>query len=232
MNQHIQKSFDQDLEEIRQHIIGMAEMVNQELDDSLRALDERDQERASDTVQSDVLINASERIIDNQVVRSIVLHQPMATDCRQLIAALRISKELERIGDYATNVAKHSITLDKLDPTGEESRVMDMGHAVQTMLQESIEAYQALDVKKARLILEQDEAIDELYTKIFSDLIELSRQNPDLTAAYTHQKFIARSFERVGDLVTDIAEEVIYVVEGDFDVGERPKADGTRSIGA
>jgi len=231
-NQHIQKSFDQDLKNIQQHIIGMAEMVSQELSDSLQAFEKRDQEDAADTMATDDLINASERIIDNQVVQSVVLHQPMASDCRQLIAALRISKDLERIGDYATNIAKHSISLDKLELTGEEQRVMDMGHAVQTMLQEVIEAYNDKDVKKAELIRQQDEAIDELYTKIFADLLEINSQDASMASACTHLIFVARSLERLGDHITDIAEDVLYIVNGEFAEDNRPKADNSAFIKA
>jgi phosphate transport system protein len=231
MSQHIQSAFDQHLNDIRDHIAGMAEMVLQELDDTLSALAERDESHAKDNLQSDVLINASERIIDNEVVRAIVLHQPMASDCRQLIAALRISKELERIGDYAMNVTRHSITLDQLDPTGEESRLLDMGHAVQTMLAEALQAYTALDQEKAQLIREQDEAVDELYSRIFEDLIDLNREKPEFSAACAHQKMIARCFERIGDHVTDIAEDVLYVVRGEFVEDDRPKADTSATVG-
>lgn len=231
MAQHIQSAFDQQLNLISEHITGMAEMVLAELDQSLQALAERNATQASDNLQSDVLINASERIIDEEVVRAIVLHQPMAGDCRQLIAALRISKELERIGDYSMNVARHSITLDQLEPTGEEVRVLDMGHAVHTMLQEAVDAYQDMDKKKAQMIREQDEAVDELYSKIFFDLIELNRANPELSAACAHQMMIARCFERIGDIVTDIAEDVLYVIEGEFIEDDRPKADRSASLG-
>ncbi len=222
---HIHKAFDNDLQQVRHKVILMAEMVCKELSDSIQAFAVRDQDQASDTVAADTLINASERIIDDQIIKSIVLHQPVASDCRQLIAALRIVKDLERIGDYATNIANHSITLDKLEITGEEQRVIDMGHAVITMIEEVIEAFSEQDAAKAKLVRQQDEQIDELFTKIFSDLLAINTGNAKLSSSCTHLSFIARSIERIGDHITDIAEEVLYTVEGKFPQDDRIKAD-------
>jgi phosphate transport system protein len=229
-NNHIQQSFDVDLQNIKQHIIGMAEMVKLEVNESLSAFSERDPDQANDTMESDDLIDANERIIDNEVVKAIVLHQPMASDCRQLVAALRISRELERIGDYASNIAMHSITLDQLELTGEETRVMDLGHAVVTMLEEAIESYIDQDAAKAELIRQQDEAIDELYSKIFEDMLQMNAENPGKASACTHLIFIARFLERMGDIVTNIAEEILFIIKGEFIEEARPKADSTAYI--
>jgi phosphate transport system protein len=147
-----------------------------------------------------------------------------------LLSALRISRELERIGDYAKNVAKHSITLDHLKLTGEEQRVLDMGHAVNTMLEEVIEAYNDQDINKAELVRDQDQDIDELFTKIFSDLLKINENNAHLASACSHLLFIARGFERIGDHATDIAEEVIFLVKGEFPEDDRVKADFSASI--
>lgn len=222
---HIVSTFDKDLQKIQNEVVVMAEMACKELADSVQAFAERDEEQATETMAADDLINASERIIDNHIIQSIVVHQPRASDCRNLIAALRISKDLERIGDYATNIAAHSRTLDQLELTGEEHRVIDMGHAVHTMMQEVIEAFNDKDAKKARLVRQQDVDIDELYTKIFSDLLNISSQNSATSSACTHLAFVARSLERVGDHITDIAEEVLYIVEGELPADERMKAD-------
>ena len=225
MSEHIQKSFDQDLQQVKKQVILMAEMVCRELEDCIRAFEQRDQEQATESVAADELINASERLIDNKIITSLVLHQPMASDCRQLVAALRITKDLERIGDYATNIANHSTSLDRLEPTGEEHRIVDMGHAVTTMLQEVISAYADEDTGLASTVRDQDIDIDELYTKIFSDLIMINHQQKAHAAACTHLAFIARSLERVGDHVTDIAEEILYIVNGILPAEKRRKAD-------
>ena len=225
--QHIQKNFDQDLHQVHRKVIVMAEMVSQELSDSISAFESRDEEEATDTMAADDLVNASERLLDNLIIQSIVRHQPMASDCRKLIAALRISHDLERIGDYATNIANHSRTLDRLQLTGEEQRVIDMGHAVHTMLEEIIEAYTDFDTKKAELVRGQDVDIDMLYTKIFADLLEINKANAALCSACTHLAFIARSIERIGDHITDIAEEILFIVKGEFPADEREKADAS-----
>lgn len=225
MTGHIQKSFDSDLQQVQHRLKVMAEMVCQELSDSINAFSSRDQLQANDTVAADTLVNASERILDDLIIQSIVLHQPVASDCRQLIAALRISHSLERIGDYAINIAEHSKTLDELELTGEEQRLVDMGHAVHTMLQEALDALINRDTAKANLIRQQDKDIDELFTKIFSDLITINTNNSHLSSACTHLSFIARCLERIGDHVTDIAEEILYTVEGKFPEDDREKAD-------
>lgn len=224
-SQHILKPFDRDLQAVCDKVTGMAEMVSQELSDCLQAFAERDQAKASDATAADVLINTSERVIDDLVVKTIILHQPMASDCRQLIAALRISKDLERIGDYATNIANHSSTLDQLKLSGEEQRVQEMGHAVQEMMKSIIEAYGKLDAESAEKIRQQDKEVDELYTQIFSNLILINSENPELASACTHLVFIARSLERIGDHITDIAEEILFCVNGHFPENERIKAD-------
>lgn len=222
---HIETSFTGDLQKVHHEVKMMGEMASQELADSIQAFAERDQQRAIETIAADDLINASERIIDKHIIQTIVQNQPMANDCRHLIAALRISKDLERIGDYATNIASHSRTLDQLGLTGEEQRVIDLGHAVHTMMEEVIEAFTEEDVNKATLVRQQDVDIDELYTKIFSDLLTISSNDAAASSACTHLAFVARSLERIGDHITDIAEEIIYIVDGEFPADDRPKAD-------
>lgn len=222
---HTQKSFDKDLQDIKSKVISMSQMVYRELNESIEALAARDIDRATDTAETDVLIDASERIIDDLIVRSIVLHQPVASDCRQLISALKISRDLERIGDYAKRIARHSTTLDTLDPVGEEQRIVDMGHAVGTMLDEIIQAYENEDVSLARVVRDQDSDVDELYTRIFADLLNINRERCDTSTACTHLSMVARCMERIGDHVTDIAEEILYLVEGEYPEEQRIKND-------
>lgn len=222
---HIQSSYDDDIKSVHDKITIMAKMVSNELEGCINAFAARDQVGSEESAAADELINASERIIDELVIQAIVRHQPMASDMRVFVAALRISKDLERIGDYAKNIANHSSTLDHLNPTGEEQRVIDMGHAVITMLNEVIEAYSKKDTHLAETIRQQDIDIDELYTKIFADLLTINSENGKFAPACTHLSFIARSLERIGDHVTDIAEEVIYLKSGKFPSDDRAKAD-------
>jgi phosphate transport system protein len=223
--QHILKPFDKDLGLVHDKVLGMAEMVYRELADCLQAFSDRDENAASDAKAADFLINDSERIIDKLVVSTIALHQPMASDCRQLIAALRIARELERIGDYATNISNHSTTLDQLKITGEEQGVRDMGQAVQRMMRDAIEAFINQDVSASESIRQYDKEIDKQYTQLFTNLIAINKNNAELACACTHLIFIARSLERIGDHITDIAEEILFVVNGDFPEDDRTKAD-------
>ncbi len=227
---HIQKSYDDDINSIRNRIVLMAEMVSNELEDTINAFADRDKTQAVESAAADELVNASERLIDQQVIESVVRHQPVASDAREFVAALRISKVLERIGDYAKNIAFHSTTLDDLEPTGEEQLVIDLGHAVNTMLVEVIQAYQERDVHLAQTIRQQDLDIDKLYSKIFQDLLTLATGNGAFAPACTHLSFIGRGFERIGDHVTDIAEEILYLVQGEFPADDREKADDTAFI--
>ena len=224
------KSFDTELQQVRDKMIIMAQMVSSELSDSVHAFAGRDLEEASDTVAIEDLINASERLIDEHIIKAIAYNQPMAVDCKKLIAALRIAKDLDRIGNYASSIAYHSITLDQLEITGEEQRLIDMGHAVQTMMEEVIEAYVEEDVGKAEIIRDQDNSIDELYTKIFEDLLIISTNNGKMASACTHLAFVGRSMERIGDHITNIAEEIIYSVQGKFPEQERIKADFSSEV--
>ncbi|MEZ5534454.1 MAG: phosphate signaling complex protein PhoU [Thiolinea sp.] len=230
--QHTLKPFEKKLHAVQEKVTGMAEMVNKELADSLHALQNRNQDEAVDVAAEDVLIDASERVIDELVIQTIALHQPMATDCRLLVAALRIAKDLERIGDYAANIANHSATLDQLEPTGEERRVHEMGQAVQGMMNDVITAYMKQDEKAATVVRGQDEQVDKQYTQIFANLIAISTRQPDLSAACTHLTFVARSLERIGDHITDIAEEIIFVTTGSMPEQSRIKADGSASVKA
>ncbi len=229
-NQHTLKSFDKNLQSVQEKVLGMAEMVKRELADCLQAFADRDHLEASDAAAADMLINASERNIDNLVVSTIVLHQPMASDCRQLIAALRIARDLERIGDYATNIANHSKTLDQLSTTGEEHKLSDMGRAVQAMLDDLITAYASMDSDAAEGLRQQDEDIDNRYTEIFADLVAISSKQAELSSACTHLVLIGRSLERIGDHITDIAEEILFVVNGEFPEDDRIKADGSAFV--
>lgn len=222
---HTLKPFDKELNQVHEKVQWMAEMVSRELADCLKAFSDRDSSAALDAKAADFLINDSERIIDHLVVNTIVLHQPVASDCRQLIAALRIARELERIGDYATNIVNHSTTLDELETTGEEQGVIEMGQAVELMLRDVIEAFSNQDVNAAESIRQQDEEIDKQYTQLFTNLLAINSNNAEMASACTHLIFIARSLERIGDHITDIAEEILFVVKGEFPTDDRKKAD-------
>jgi phosphate transport system protein len=132
---------------------------------------------------------------------------------------------LERIGNYATNIANHSRTLDQLDLTGKEDDIQQMRQAVQTMLTDVTQAYTAKDANVAETVRQNDSKIDKMYTKIFTDLIAHNKENNRLNCACTHLIFIARSLERIGDHSADIAEEILYVVNEEFSENERLKAD-------
>ena len=228
--QHTLKPFDHDLQQVHAQVVGMARMVHQELADCCQAFADRDKGEASDAVAADDLVNASERIIDDLVIQTIVLHQPMASDCRQLIAGLRISRDLERVGDYATNIANHSVTLDDLKATGVEQEVVDMSLSVLAMMQSFIDAYDETNIELAMKVRDQDENVDNLYTDIFTRLIKLSEEKPELSSACVHLTMIARSLERVGDHITDMVEEIIFIKTGSAPEESRHKADNTAFV--
>ena len=226
----IRTGFEQSLKRLHDEVLVLGSMVEEALTSSVMLLKERDIEGAERLIAYDARVNEKRFEIEEETLTLIATQQPVASDMRTLAAVLEIVTELERIGDYAKNIAFHSTTLDELQVTGEEQRLIDLGHAVNTMLIEVIQAYQDRDIKMAQTIRQQDVDIDKLYSKIFEDLLTISTYNGEFAPACTHLSFVGRSFERIGDHVTDIAEDILYLVQGEYPADDREKADDSAFI--
>ena len=230
MTNHIVKSFDSELSKLAQTITEMGEMSAQELHAALQALEHRDAAKAMKVPIADEMIDEHERTVDELGISVIALRQPMAADLRFVIASLKIAKDLERIGDYSKNIAKHAATFLQLKPTGLESEVLKLGYLVHTMLNDVMAAFIAWDMPGARAIRERDIENDRLYSSLFERILNLNCEMSGKAPACTHLIFIARALERIGDHVTAIAEDVVFFVDGKRPSTKRGKADRSASI--
>jgi phosphate transport system protein len=223
---HIVKSFDDDLGQIDAIIAEMGGLAERQLADAVEALVRRDIELAQQVINGDKRIDELESTIDNLTIRVLALRQPMAEDLRMVIVALKMAANLERIGDYAKNVAKRTLILAAMDPVGNATQsVQRMAFQVQAMIKNVLDAYGARDIGKADDVRLRDEEVDLMHTSLFRELLTYMMEDPRNITACTHLLFIAKNVERIGDHVTSIAEYVHFLVAGDLPADERPKGD-------
>lgn len=225
MSDHIVKSYDDDLRRLRDMAARMGGLAERQVADATRALVRRDTVLAAEVVQRDAQIDQLEREIEAFCVRLLALRQPVAGDLRIIIAAMKVSNDLERIGDYAANAAKRAIVLASLPSIGSLNGFERMAHLVQENLKAAMDALVQDDAEAARRVWEADEPVDAIYNGIFRELLTFMMEDPRNISASTHMLFIAKNLERVGDHTTNIAERIFYAVRGDSLPDERPKAD-------
>lgn len=223
---HIVKSFDDDLSRIDAIIAEMGGLAERQLADAIEALVKRDVELAQRVIDGDKRIDALELEVDNFTIQVLALRQPMAEDLRAVIVALKMAANLERIGDYAKNVAKRTFILSTMDAVATAPQsVQRMAAQVQIMIKNVLDAYAARDMEKADDVRLRDEEVDLMHTSLFRELLTYMMEDTRNITACTHLLFIAKNVERIGDHVTSIAENVHFLVVGDLPSGERPKSD-------
>ena len=225
--EHIVKSFDSELKRLSQVIARMGGLAEAQLQRAIEALVRRDAEAATQVVQDDARIDALEHEIGNMTVRMLALRQPMAKDLREVVAALKISSDLERIGDYATNVAKRAIALSRSPAVKPAHAIPRMGRLVQQLIKDILDAYVEHDADKAVDAWRRDEEVDEMYTSLFRELLTYMMEDPRNIGPSIHLLFIAKNIERIGDHATNIAETVHFLVLGRPIEAVRPKGDST-----
>ena len=225
--EHIVKSFEAELVRLRTLVTDMGGMVERQVALACDAVLERDSDAASQTVEADPRVDALEREAEQFVIRLLALRQPMAQDLRQIVAALKISGELERIGDYAKNVAKRSIVLDQFNIPSPLSGIAHMSRLVQENLKAVIDAVGENDAAKALEVWNADEPIDAIYNALFRELITYMMEDPRNITPCTHLLFVAKNLERIGDHATNIAEMVYYAATGEPMPDGRPKGDSS-----
>lgn len=223
--EHIVRSYDEDLRRLRDMTGRMGGLAERQVADATRALVRRDTALASEVVQRDVQLDQLEREIEAFCVRLLALRQPVAQDLRVVIAAMKTSNDLERIGDYARNAAKRAIVLASLPSIGSLAGFERMAQLVQENLKAAMDAFVANDAEAARRVWEADEPVDAIYNGIFRELLTFMMEDPRNITAATHMLFIAKNLERIGDHTTNIAERIHYAVLGDSLPDDRPKAD-------
>jgi phosphate transport system protein len=227
---HTLKAFDAELDQLRGTVCEMGGLAEAAIQDAMQALVRRDEKAAAKVVERDRRIDALETEIERQAVQIIALRAPMADDLREVIAALKIAGVIERIGDYAKNIAKRvaSVEDSKIRPL---SLLPEMARIAAEMVHDVLDAFAARDPKKAAAVTERDAAVDDFYNSIFRSLLTHMMENPHNITPATHLLFVARNLERIGDHATNVAEMVYFAATGEY-LGDRHKGADTTAIGA
>ena len=224
-SEHIVKSYDEELRRLRNTITEMGGLAESQLAAAIDAVVKRDSELAASVVEGDAKVDQLQHDLDNLAIRILALRQPMARDLREIFAALKIASDLERICDYAANVAKRSIALNQTPPVRPVYALPRMAHLAQLLIKDVIDAYVARDADKAYLVWTRDAEVDEMYSSLFRELLTYMMEDPRNIGACTHLLFMAKNIERIGDHATNIAENVYYLVNGIPLEQARPKGD-------
>lgn len=228
---HILSAFDRDLESVLAKIMKMGGLVEKAIHDGVQVLIDRDADRAQTIRAADKVIDALEEEVIEDTAKIIALRSPTAIDLRLILSVMRISGHLERIGDYSKNIAKRSqvieagVALDNAAPA-----LRRMSREVELMLKDALDAYVQRDGELAMSVISRDEEVDQMYNALFREFLTYMMEEPKSITACMHLHFIAKNCERMGDHVTAICEEVVYLTTGTRPDGGRPKADLIKSL--
>ena len=226
--QHIASVFDRDLEAVQAHIMKMGGLVEAQILDAAKSLDERDEELAMRVREADEQIDKLEELVNEEAARLIALRAPTASDLRTVLTVLKISANLERCGDYAKNMAKRTTVLVQMQPVeGAAKSIRRMAREVELMMKDALDAYIQRDAALAEQVRLRDRDVDQMYNALFREFLTFMMEDPRNITACMHLHFIAKNIERMGDHVTSIAEQVIYLVDGNYPEENRPKDDRT-----
>ncbi|MDB9707400.1 phosphate signaling complex protein PhoU [Planktotalea frisia] len=223
---HISSAFDRDLEAIQAQIMKMGGMVEAAILDAAKSLETRDLELAEKVRAGDKAIDKLEETINEEAARVIALRAPTAIDLRLILSVIKISAALERIGDYAKNMAKRtSVLADLPEVQGSQTALRRMAREVQGMLKDALDCYVQRDADLAMKVIAQDADVDQMYNALFREFLTFMMEDPRNITPCMHLHFIAKNTERMGDLVTNIAEQVVYLVTGETPDEARQKED-------
>ncbi|MCR5856887.1 phosphate signaling complex protein PhoU [Mesorhizobium sp. J428] len=233
MGEHTVTSFDEELEHIDRLIRDMGGLAGSMVSGSTRALLTSDNALAQRVVSDDAIMDAKQRELDDSSVTLIAKRQPMAQDLRAVVGAIRMAADLERVGDLAKNIAK------RVGAVGQTSTPRNLSHSIDTMaslvleqVEKVISHYVARDTEALKTLRADDEKIDIQYTAVFRELLTYMMEDPRNITACTHLLFCAKNLERIGDHVTNIAENAYYVMTGTLLPANRPKVDETAAMSA
>lgn len=219
---HTVKSYEQELEHLGSLMARMGGLVERQTAQAVKAVVDGDEEAALEPPELDPEVDELEREAEALAIRILALRSPMAVDLRTIVAALKITGDLERIGDYASSIARRAM---KLETEGNISLVglRNMGHLVQNNLRRAIDALTTKDRDGAVAVWQSDTAVDELYTAMFRELMTYMMEDPRNIGTCIHLLFVAKNLERIGDHTTNIAERVYYAVTGEMLPAVRPR---------
>jgi len=224
---HTLKAFDDDLDRLRALISEMGGLAEHAIREAMRCLQQRDVQGAALIVENDAKLDALEVETERRAVQLIALRAPMAGDLRDVVAALKISGVVERIGDYAKNIAKRVPLLETMGNIEPLSLLPEMARIATEMVHDVLTAFVERDADAALRVMERDNAVDDFYDSIFRTLLTHMMEDPQSIGQSAHLLFIAKNIERAGDHATNIAETVFHMVTGSFMRIDRPKADLT-----
>lgn len=230
MHEHIVKSFDVELAELDTKVGQMGGLAEKQLGDAFESLEQRNANMAKSVVLADAAIDKLQREVEEQVVIMIARRQPVANDLRQVMAVLKVTSDLERIGDFAKNIGKRAQAIS--GETHPKPLITGLRHMVDLTskgLKDVLDAFAARDTEKALKVWRDDEHIDALYNSLFRELLTYMMEDPRNIGLCTHLLFGAKNIERIGDHTTNIAETVYYLATGVPLTDERPKNDKTSS---
>jgi len=226
--QHITSAFDRDLEDIQTKIMKMGGLVEAAILEGAISLETRDEERAEKVRAADKAIDLLEEKINEDAARLIALRSPTAGDLRLVLAIMKISGNLERIGDYAKNMAKRTGVLAQMAPVSDSAcSLRRMAKEVSKMLKDVLDAYIHRDAELAGDVIKRDSDVDQMYNGLFREFLTFMMEDPRNITACMHLHFIGKNIERMGDHVTAIAEQVVYLVTGEYPEEDRVKSDVT-----
>ena len=229
---HISSAFDRDLETIQAMVVKMGGMVEAAITDAATALETRDEELAEQVRRRDKAIDALEAQLNEDAARLIALRAPTATDLRMVLAVMKIAHSLERVGDYAKNMAKRTHVLSQMPPIdGAGLALRRMSNAVGKMVQDALDSYIRRDAALAEDVRQRDLEVDQMYNALFREFLTHMMEDPRNITACMHLHFIAKNIERMGDHATSIAEQVVYLVSGALPDESRPKRDSVSRAG-
>lgn len=223
---HTVKSFDEEIRQLRSLVTQMGGLCEAQINGAIEALMNRDPDGALVVIRTDERIDALEAEAERLAVTMIALRAPMANDLREIISALKISSVLERIGDYAKNIAKRASTLTTSAPIEPVIIIPQMARVVTEMIADALDAFVDRDAEKAVAVCQRDAAVDDFYNSLFRSLLTFMMENPQHITPSAHLLFIAKNLERIGDHATNVAEMVFFSATGEH-FGGRTKTDDT-----
>jgi len=230
-NTHIVHAFDRDIEKVKGLLLEMGGLVEAQLSDAITALVNRDKKLGDKVKKSDHAINFLEQKINEKAVRLLALRQPMAEDLRIIVAIMKAASNLERIGDYAKNIAKRTSVLVQSPPVGSAASTLKrMTKIVTGMISDVLDAFIHSDIESADDIRHRDEEVDLMHNTLFRELLTYMMEDPRNITSCMHLLFIAKNIERAGDHTAQIAEQVYYMVSGTLPEEKRPKSDVTSTM--
>ena len=230
MSEHTVAAFDEELGELAVRVAQMGGLVEKALTEAVLALVHADEDRARRVIEADGRVDELERDIEERAVRTIAKRQPMASDLREIMTAIKIASDLERIGDLAKNIAKRSLAVHGQIGVRQAARGIDrMSRMALEQLRGVLDAYAQRDEETALDVWRKDADLDAMYTSIFRELLTYMMEDPRAISFATHLLFAAKNIERIGDHTTNVAEMIYYLVEGELLRDVRPKNDSSIS---